>query len=232
MKTSYREITNILESDFVERRVEKEVMSQEDIRFMQLMNKKTCIDEKGFYEMPLPFKKDCPRLPNNRFVVEKRLEHLNRKLNKSTKLLEDYKDFMKMMLVKEYAAPCSEDDDINDVKWYIPHHAVYKSDKTRVVFDCSAQYQHFSLNQCLIQGPDLLNSMITVLCKFREHPIAIMGDIENMFYRFKVKKEHRNYLRFLWWKDGDLSQKPSTYRMTVHIFGATSSPGSTLVLRS
>ena len=46
-----------------------------------------------------------------------------------------------------------------------------------------------------------------------------------MFYRFKVKKEHRNYLHFLWWKDGDLSQKPNTYRMTVHIFGATSSPG-------
>ena len=83
--------------------------------------------------------KDCPRLPNNRFVVKKCLEHLKRKLNKSTKLLEDYKDFMKMMLVKDYAEPCSEDDDTNDVKWYISHHAVYKSDKNRVVFDFSAQ---------------------------------------------------------------------------------------------
>ena len=115
MKTSCREITNILESDFVERSVEKEVMSQEDIRSMQIMNKETCIDVKGFYEMPLPFKKDCPRLSNNRFVVEKRLEHLKRNLNKSTKLLEDYKDFMKMMLVKDYAEPCSEDDDTDDV---------------------------------------------------------------------------------------------------------------------
>ena len=112
-----------------------------------------------------------------------------------------------MILVKEYVEPCSEDDDTNDVKWYITHHAVSKSDKTCVVFDFSAQYQHFSLNQCLIQGTDLLNSMITVLCKFREYPIAIMGDIENMFYRFKVKTEHRNFLHFLWWKDGDLSKK-------------------------
>ena len=52
MKTSCREITNILESDFVERRVEKEVMSQEDIRFMQLMDKETCIDVKGFMKFP------------------------------------------------------------------------------------------------------------------------------------------------------------------------------------
>ena len=95
---------------------------------MQIMNKETCIDVKGFYEMPLPFMKDCPRLPNNRFVVEKRLEHLKRKLNKSTKLLEDYKDFMKMMLVKEYAEPCSEDDATDDVNLYVPHHVVYKSE--------------------------------------------------------------------------------------------------------
>jgi hypothetical protein len=46
-----------------------------------------------------------------------------------------------------------------------------------------------------------------------------------MFHQFHVNAEHRNYLRFLWWKDGDLSKDPREYRMTVHLFGATSSPG-------
>ena len=46
-----------------------------------------------------------------------------------------------------------------------------------------------------------------------------------MFHQFKVSKEHRNFLRFLWWKDGDLSSKPLEFRMTVHLFGAGSSPG-------
>lgn len=32
------------------------------------------------------------------------------------------------------------------------------------------------------------------------------------------------FLRFLWWPDGDLGQQLSTYRMTVHLFGAVSSP--------
>ena len=99
-----------------------------------------------------------------------------------------------------------------------------KSSSARVVFDCAAVFHNKSLNACLIQGPDLLNSLISVLCQFREHPIALMGDIEKMFYRFKVKKEHRDYLRFLWWKDSDMTLPPIDCRMTVHIFGAVSSP--------
>ncbi|XP_006817264.1 uncharacterized protein LOC102809835 [Saccoglossus kowalevskii] len=45
-----------------------------------------------------------------------------------------------------------------------------------------------------------------------------------MFMQVGVDIKDRNYLGFLWWKDGDLTQEPSEYRMTVHLFGATSSP--------
>lgn len=46
-----------------------------------------------------------------------------------------------------------------------------------------------------------------------------------MFYQFSVTPESRNYLKFLWWKDGDLEKEPQEYRMAVHLFGASSSPG-------
>jgi hypothetical protein len=46
-----------------------------------------------------------------------------------------------------------------------------------------------------------------------------------MFHQFNVNIEHRNYLRFLWWEGGDTSTSPTQFRMTVHLFGATSSPG-------
>ena len=52
-----------------------------------------------------------------------------------------------------------------------------------------------------------------------------MCDVEQMFYQFKVNKEHRDYLRFLWWDSSDYSVEPVEFRMTVHLFGATSSPG-------
>lgn len=52
-----------------------------------------------------------------------------------------------------------------------------------------------------------------------------MCDIEKMFHQFHVEEADRNYLRFLWWKQGDLNSQPSEFRMKVHLFGAASSPG-------
>ena len=43
--------------------------------------------------------------------------------------------------------------------------------------------------------------------------------------QFKVIASHQDFLRFLWWENGDTSKTPVEYRMTVHLFGAGSSPG-------
>ena len=39
-----------------------------------------------------------------------------------------------------------------------------------------------------------------------------------------MNKEQRDYLRFIWWRDGDYSEDPVEFRMNVHLLGATSSP--------
>lgn len=52
-----------------------------------------------------------------------------------------------------------------------------------------------------------------------------MCDLEAMFHQFKVKEEDRDYLRFYWWENGDITKTPVQYRMTLHLFGAASSPG-------
>ncbi|XP_053472403.1 uncharacterized protein LOC128602541 [Ictalurus furcatus] len=46
-----------------------------------------------------------------------------------------------------------------------------------------------------------------------------------MFHRFHVTPEDRDFLRFLWWENGNTAREPKEYRMRVHIFGAASSPG-------
>lgn len=93
-----------------------------------------------------------------------------------------------------------------------------------MVFDGGATFQGTSLNSELLQGPNLTSSLFGVLTRFRQEPVACMGDIQAMFYQVKVAEEDRDFLRFLWWPDGDLSKEPTGYRMTVHVFGAVSSP--------
>ena len=67
--------------------------------------------------------------------------------------------------------------------WYIPHHGVYhpyKPGKIRVVFDCSAKFNGVSLNSMLYKGPDLTNSLIGVLTRFRQDRIAVTADIQSV----------------------------------------------------
>ena len=51
-----------------------------------------------------------------------------------------------------------------------------------------------------------------------------MADIESMFYQVNVLENQRDFPRFVRWPNGDLSKPMEEYRMTVHIFGAVSSP--------
>ena len=46
-----------------------------------------------------------------------------------------------------------------------------------------------------------------------------------MFHQVQVRPEDRDYFRFLWFTNNDLTQEPRAYRMKVHLFGAASSPG-------
>ena len=114
--------------------------------------------------------------------------------------------------------------------WYLPHYPVFhprKPGKVRVVFDCAAKFLGVSLNDMLLQGPDLNNNLIGVLMRFREEPVAIVADIESMFHQVRLDPEDCDALRFLWWPSGDLSQSLEEYKMVVHVFGATSSPSCT-----
>ncbi|XP_029619853.1 uncharacterized protein LOC115200878 [Salmo trutta] len=52
----------------------------------------------------------------------------------------------------------------------------------------------------------------------------MMADIEGMFHQVRVHEDDLDFLRFLWWPDGDTNKRLEEYRMTVHLFGAISSP--------
>ena len=64
---------------------------------------------------------------------------------------------------------------------YISHHAIIRPEKRstpiRIVFNSSATYNGHTLNNYWYKGPDLLNSLFGVTLRFRENPVAIVGDI-------------------------------------------------------
>lgn len=214
--------------DFPERHYEdNSEMAQEDRQFMMSVTKSTQFMD-GHYYMRLPLKDDKIKMPNNRVLAEQHLGSLQKRLRRYPDFYEDYTVFMNNIIEKGYAEKVPDENlHRGDGKvWYIPHHGVYhqKKNKICVVFDCNASYQGFSLNSQLLQGPNLTNTLIGVLTRFREEPIAMMADIESMFYQVRVPREDADFLRFLWWPNGNLDQDEEEYRMRVHLFGATSSP--------
>ena len=226
-------IKRMFEQDFSETQETNLVMSQEDLKFMSITSDGIHKAEDGHYEIPLPLRDKNIHLPCNRKLAEARLKQLGRRFVSDPKYKKDCVAFMQKMLEDGHAEKAPKQ---HKTAWYIPHHGVYhpkKPEKLRVVFDCSAEFQGHSLNRQLLQGPDMTNSLICVLCRFRQEPVAFACDIEGMFHQVHVNEEHRDLLRFLWWDQGDTTKKPTEYRMTVHLFGATSSPGcANLALRT
>ena len=92
------------------------------------------------------------------------------------------------------------------------------------MFDALARFAGSSLNDHLLSGPDLCSSLIGVLVRLRQEPIAFMEDLECMIYQVKVPADQGDMLRFLWWPAGDVDKEIVECRMHAHIFGATSSP--------
>ena len=220
-------ILNALEYDFRESNTKTTAnFSQDDVTFLNIVTAGIHRTSTGHYEMPLPIRPNAQeRLPKNKHMALSRLSQLRRKLIRNKPFHTLYTNVMNDLLRHGYAEPTHSADE--EESWYIPHHGVLnakKPNKLRVVFDCSATFNGISLNSNLLQGPDLINNLVGILCRFRRDHIAIACDVEAMFHQFSVNPEHRNLLRFLWWENGDLNKLPTEYHMTVHLFGAVSSP--------
>ena len=200
--------------------------SRNDESVMNIWNESVKVEE-GHYIMKIPFKHATPKLPNNRSLAEKRLSTLNRRLAKDEKLKVRYAEEIHKLLKEGYAEQVPmEEIERNDGKvYYLPHHPVHnpkKPEKCRLVFDCAARYGGSSLNDHVHQGPDLANSLIGVLLRFRQGDTGFMADIEGMFHQVLVTRDDRDVLRFLWCDEE--SPDPKTYRMKSHLFGGIWSP--------
>ena len=202
-------------------------LSAEDREFLQIMNQGFSKDESGLWTAPLPFKTPRPTLADNRGQAFKRAILLKKSLEKNPKKCKDLVKFMQKIFDSEAAEVVSDSADETEERWYLPLFGVYnakKPDKIRGVFDSSVVFQGQSLNDQLLSGPNLTNSLLGVLLRFRRDKYAISADVEQMFYRFLVDREHRDFLRFVWYENNNPERPLSVFRMRVHVFGNRPSP--------
>ena len=193
---------------------------------MEIMKGSFVKDDDGHWKAPLPFKSPRPRLPNNRTLALKRAHVLDASLRKNPRKREHMVTFMKGLIdsgAMEEAPSLSSDTEC----WYLPLFGIYhprKPDKIRGVFDSSVLFEGVSLNQVLLTGPNLTNDLTGVLLRFRKNEVAFIADVEQMFYRFLVCEDCRDFLRFFWYRNNDPDDILMEYRMRVHVFGNTPSP--------
>ena len=209
------DVQRMMELDYSERKQERDdttTFSVEDRRFLEILEEGIKRNSDGRWVMPLPFKDKTPlHLPNNRPHCVRRLMSLKRKFEKESKLYMDYCEFMNKIISKGHASKVDDktSESSSGKAWYLPHFPIYhpqKPDQVRVVFDCSDTFEGESMNKHLLQGPDLMNKLVGVLTRFRQEEIAITCDVEQMFHNFMVSETHRDYLRFLWFEDGDITK--------------------------
>ena len=214
-KTDFEEGTSVIDG----------LNSREDRIAYQTMKNSIQLVQ-GHYQLPLLWKQEARVLPNNYLMPKRRSMSLKKRLLSDESLRYGYVKAIEQYVSKGYAEQ-APDEVGSKGQWYLPHFPVIhpsKPGKVRVVFDCSAKFGKISLNDCLMQGPQLTNTLIGVLTRFRKEPVALIGDIEAMFHQVKVHPSCYDVLRFLWWPLGDLKGDPIAYQMRVHVFGAASSP--------
>lgn len=223
-----RNVEKLWQVDTLPYRNEKLITrSKQDKEAMELLEKKTIrvkVDGIERYATPLLRMENAPKLNAPKESVMPLLRRAERQLVKRPQLAVIYNKEIDKLVQAGYIAKLSNDEvSQSPESWYIPHHIVEHNAKHRIVFNCSFPYEGQVLNNQLLPGPTLGPSLIGVLLRFRQHEVAISGDIKSMFHQVRLLPEDRPLLRFLW-RSMERQEQPDVYEWQVLPFGTTSSP--------
>ncbi|XP_044729628.1 uncharacterized protein LOC123292978 [Chrysoperla carnea] len=198
-------------------------LNPEDVKCEEHFVKTHRRDSDGAYIVRLPFRNgEAPELGDNRVSALNRLTKLEKRLEKQPTFkdlyhanLQDYLSSGHMVLAEKNSS------------YVLTHHGVTKDSSTtkvRVVFNPAEKTNATfpSLNETLLAGPKLQNSINDIILNFRLHRVAITGDVKQMYRAIKLDARDSKFQQILW--RFDPSQPVQQYEITRVCFGITSSP--------
>ncbi|XP_045488936.1 uncharacterized protein LOC123690116 [Pieris rapae] len=176
----------------------------------------------GRFVTRLPFLPSRPPLGHSRSLAEKRLTSMERRMKRDSTFRAKYIEFMDEYFKLGHMS-VSDYDWRTQEHYFIPHHAVFKGGKIRVVFDGSAPTSNgVSLNQCLHSGPRLHRDIGDILTNFRRHQIVFVADIKMMFRQTVIHTDDRCYQLILWREKE--SDPVTVFELNTNTYGLRSSP--------
>ena len=108
----------------------------------------------GHFQLPLLWNHENTRLPDNRFMVHKRLNSLKRRLKKDAGLKAAYTEMMQEYIERGFAKRVEEKNAKPGHFWFLLYYPMIYSNrpnKLRIVFDCASKHLGVSLNEALMQ---------------------------------------------------------------------------------
>lgn len=186
----------------------------------------TTRDSTGRFVVHIPFKPMLARLHNNLPNATRQFLHLEKRLATKPDLHQQYHAAMQENFDLKFFEEI-QPQEIQKPSYYLPHHCVAKQTsngtKIRIVMNASSKSQTgLSLNDVAMIGPTVQPDILTILLRFREHPIAFSCDITKMYPQVLIHSSHRDYHRILWRFDS--SEPIRHFRARGVCFGVTSSP--------
>ncbi|XP_045036684.1 uncharacterized protein LOC123477415 [Daphnia magna] len=140
------------------------------------------------YEVGLPVRPHCPKLPDNKEFARRKFFALERRLLSDNDLRQAVTAQMKEVFCSGHAVKVTSTAPGSKV-WFQPYHPVRhptKPSKIHLVYDAAARFKGTAINDILLKGPDLTTQLLAVLLRFRDRRIGVTADIVKMFYQVLV----------------------------------------------
>ena len=140
-------------------------------------------------------------------MAEKRLHTVEKKLMQHEKLAQAYQSVVDDYVSKGYIQEVPKDEPKPPSEWFRPHFPMVwpakATTKVCVVFDGSAQQNRKSLNTESPLAPKLQSDIVDVVfIKYRKEPVALAGDVSQMYHQILLRPGNRPLHRFLYRKLG------------------------------